>query len=141
MENYPDTRSKLADKGLKITPQRIVVLNALLNLRTHPTADEIIDYIKKEHPNIAVGTIYKILDTFVSKGIIERVKTSRDAMRYDAVMEKHHHIYVSGSDNIADFIDPGLDKLLAGYFRKKKISGFQIEDFRLQIIGRYIDDK
>jgi Fur family peroxide stress response transcriptional regulator len=140
MEINRDPGKILKEKGLKITPQRVLVLSALFNLLTHPTADEIIEYVKKEHSNIAVATIYKILDIFVEKGIVERVKTSRDIMRYDPVPERHHHLYVTGTNRISDFIDPVLDDLLASYFSKKKIPGFLVDDFRLQIIGRYIEE-
>ena len=55
----------LADKQLKITPQRIAVLKAVYTLKNHPTAEEIIKYIKKNYPNIAIGTVYNILETLV----------------------------------------------------------------------------
>ena len=55
--------------NLKVTPQRIAVLNALLNLAHHPTAELIIDFIRIHHSNIATGTIYNTLETFVNKGI------------------------------------------------------------------------
>lgn len=130
-------RELLSSGGLKITPQRIAVLSALIQMRNHPTADEIIDNIRNEHPNIAVGTIYKILDTLVAKGLIERVKTSRDIMRYDAMLEKHHHIYCAGSDRIDDYFDDELDNLLSDYFSRREIPGFSVEDIKLQILGRF----
>jgi hypothetical protein len=40
-------RNKLTDKGLKATPQRIVILEAILKLNNHPAAENIIDYIIK----------------------------------------------------------------------------------------------
>ena len=47
-----DLRNKLVDKGLKVTPQRMDILEAVYNLDTHPTAENIIEYIRKKHPNI-----------------------------------------------------------------------------------------
>ncbi|MDZ7623838.1 MAG: transcriptional repressor [Ignavibacteriaceae bacterium] len=51
----------LKDINLKVTPQRIAVLEALNSIKDHPTADKIKEYVVKNHPNIAVGTIYKTL--------------------------------------------------------------------------------
>jgi Fur family peroxide stress response transcriptional regulator len=134
-------RSVLISKGLKITPQRLAVMEAVIQLRNHPTADMIIEYIKNNHPNIAVGTVYKILETFCEKGIIKKVKTDKDFMRYDAVMDKHHHLYCSESNRIEDYFDEELNTFLQNYFIKKNIPNFKVEDIILQIIGRFSDKK
>jgi len=133
-----EIRNKLTEKGLKVTPQRIAILEAIINLNNHPTADNIIDYIHNYHPNIATATVYKVLDALVSSDLIKKVKTERDIMRYDAVMESHHHLYCSDSDRIEDFNDNELNELLEKYFETKGIPDFRIEDIKLQIIGKFI---
>jgi len=130
-------REVLSEKGLKITPQRISILEAIYSLQNHPTADNIIEYIRKSHPNIATGTVYKVLETLVDNKLITKVKTGRDAMRYDGVIEKHHHLYCSECDVIEDYMDEELDELLKEYFKKKKFTGFKIEDIVLQIRGTF----
>ncbi|MBL7906447.1 MAG: transcriptional repressor [Bacteroidales bacterium] len=135
--NAEEIRSRLKEKGLKVTPQRIAILEAFYNLNNHPTADNIIEYIRKNHPNISTATVYKVLDAFVSCGLVSRVKTERDVMRYDAITETHHHIYCSDSDCIEDYTDQELNQLLMEYFERKQIPDFTIEDLKLQIIGRF----
>ena len=130
--------SRLIEKRLKVTPQRIVILEAIIKLNNHPTAENIIEYIRKNHPNISVATVYKVLDVLVENGLIKKVKTEKDFMRYDAIMESHHHIYCSDSDRIEDYNDKELTELLEKYFEKKKIPDFKIEDIKLQIIGKYL---
>jgi len=129
---------KLIEKGLKVTPQRIAIFEAIVKLNNHPTAENIVEFIRQNHPNISVATVYKVLDTLVENQLIKRVTTEKDVMRYDAIMEKHHHIYCSDSDRIDDFVDEELSELLSNYFKDKKIPGFKIEDIKLQIIGKYL---
>jgi Fur family peroxide stress response transcriptional regulator len=136
-----EIREKLIEKGLKVTPQRIAILEAIIKLNNHPTADNVIDYIRKNHPNIATATVYKVLEALVNKGLIKKVKTERDIMRYDALLEKHHHLYSSDSDRIEDYLDEELNKTLSSYFEKKEIPGFKIEDVKLQIIGKFLKDE
>ena len=124
-------------KGLRITPQRLAVLDTVRELKSHPTAENVLDYIKSHHPNIATGTVYKTLDTFVKKGIIKKVNTEKNIQRFDSVLEKHHHLYCSSTDRIEDYFDDELDKLIERYFRNKKIPNFQISDINLQIIGKF----
>lgn len=131
------TRKILTDKGLKITPQRLSILDAIYTLNNHPTADNIIEYIRESHPNIATGTVYKVLDTLAENKIIRKVKTDRDIMRYDGIMENHHHMYCSECDLIEDYVDVELDEMLKDYFNKKKFTGFQLEDIVVQIRGTF----
>lgn len=130
-------REQLKAKGLKITPQRIAIYEAVVELKNHPTAENIIDYIKTNHPNVSVGTIYKVLDSLVENQLLKKVKNEKDIMRYDAIMQKHHHLYCSETDKIEDFKDPELDKIIADYFSKKKIKGFKVKDISLQITGEF----
>ena len=134
-----EIRDKLIEKGLKVTPQRIAILEAIIKLNNHPTADNIIDNIRNSHPNIATATVYKVLDALVANELIIKVKTEKDVMRYDAVMERHHHLYCSESDRIEDFVDTELNEMVEKYFKKKKIPYFEIEDVKLQIIGKFLN--
>lgn len=136
-----ECKNKLIVKGLRVTPQRLSIFGAIIKLNNHPTAEEIIGFIKKNHPNIATGTVYKVLDTLVENALIRKVKTDRDIMRYDAVMENHHHLYCSESDRIEDYNDEELNKIIAEYFENMGIPDFRIEDIKLQIIGKFLNDK
>ncbi|VAW13891.1 hypothetical protein MNBD_BACTEROID01-1766 [hydrothermal vent metagenome] len=135
-----EIRNKLIEKGLRVTPQRLAILEAIIKLRNHPTADNIIDFVKQHHPNIATGTVYKVLDALVENRLINKVKTDKDIMRYDAIMDKHHHLYSTESDRIEDYFDDGLNILLSEYFKKNKVRGFEIDDIKLQIIGKFKKD-
>lgn len=138
MNIAPDTiRKKLSEKGLKITPQRISILDAVYSIENHPTVDNIIEYIRESHPNIATGTVYKVLDALVENKLIKKVKTDKDILRYDGLVENHHHLYCSKCDLIEDYKDQELDQLLKEYFKKKKFVGFKVEDIVLQIRGTF----
>jgi Fur family peroxide stress response transcriptional regulator len=127
--------------NLKVTSQRMAVLEALSSLKNHPTVDKIKEYVAKNHPNIAVGTIYKTLETFVDKGLVKKVKTEKDVMRYDPILEKHHHLYCEKSEHIEDFFYDELNNMLEEYFKKKRIPNFKVNDVKLQIIGTFKNKK
>jgi Fur family peroxide stress response transcriptional regulator len=136
-----EIRNILIEKGLRVTPQRMVILEAIIKLNNHPTAENIIEYIRNNHPNIATATVYKVLDVLVANELVKKVKTEKDIMRYDAFLEKHHHLYCSDSDRIEDYIDDELSELIEQHFERKKIPGFKIEDIKLQIIGKFRKNK
>lgn len=130
-------RERLQEKGLKITPQRLVIYEAIFMLNNHPTAENVIEYIKTNHPNISVGTVYKVLDSLVENSLLKRVKTEKDIMRYDAVLSNHHHLYCVQTDRIEDYEDEKLNELINEYFKKNKINNFQVQDIKLQITGKF----
>jgi Fur family peroxide stress response transcriptional regulator len=134
---YADLAVQLSCNGLKVTPQRLSILQAIHDLNNHPTAEHILMEIRKKNPRIATGTVYHVLDTLVRHKIIKRVKTDQDVMRYDGVQKNHHHLYCSQCDQIEDYNDQELDRLLMDYFRNKKLKGFRIEEFVLQIKGKF----
>ena len=136
-----EIRNKLSTKGLKITPQRIAILEAIEKLNNHPTAENIIEYIRRNHPNIATATVYKVLDALAGNDLIKKVKTDRDIMRYEAITENHHHLYCAESDRIEDYFDTELNEMIGKYFEKKGIPDFEIQDIKLQIIGSFLKDK
>lgn len=133
--------SILVENNLKVTPQRTALIEALLNLHNHPTAEDVIEYLRINYPNISLGTVYKNLEKFVEKGIIKRVKTGDEILRYDAVGEMHHHLYCTDCDRIEDFYDEELNIMLEKFFSKKNIPNFNIKDIKVQIIGNFTNDK
>lgn len=137
--NRTEIIEQLKSKNLKVTPQRLAIFESIIKLRNHPTAENIIEDIKKNHPNISVGTVYKVLDSLVENNLLKKVKNEKDVMRYDAIMQQHHHLYCKETERIEDFEDPELDLLISEYFKKKKISGFNVKDITLQITGEFIN--
>lgn len=135
MDNF--FREQLKEKGLKVTPQRVAIYEAIVKSKNHPTAENVIEYIKANHPNISVGTVYKVLDSLVENELLKKVKTEKDIMRYDAVLSNHHHLYCSETDRIEDYDDEKLNKLINEYFKKNKIKNFKVQDIKLQITGQF----
>ena len=131
----------IKEKDLKVTPQRIGVLEAVYTLHNHPTAEQIIDFIHNKYPSIAIGTVYKTLDTFVKYGVINKVLTEGEVTRYDGVLKHHHHLYNEGNEEIQDYINEELDEMLKTYFEKNAIEGYHISSITLHISGKSINKK
>ncbi len=130
-------KGKLKEAGLKITPQRIAVLQALVDNRQHPSAEDLIKTIRQVHPNISVGTVYQILNTLVSKNIIGKIETHNNVIHYDSITERHHHLYIEENDEISDYFDDNLTAMVEDYLNKQdKLNNISIEDVKIQIIGK-----
>lgn len=136
MKNGKKIQERLREHGLKVTPQRKVILEVISKMKNHPTAEMILQEMGRVEPDISKATVYKTLDLFAEKGLILRIKTDRDVMRYDPFVNRHHHLYLDDTDEIVDYEDEELNLLLEEYFRKKNIPGMVIEDYRVEIKAR-----
>ena len=136
-----DIRHELGAKKLKVTPQRVKVLEAIYKMDYHPTAENIIEAVRESDPNISTGTVYNILEVLVKNNLIKKVKTEKDVMRYDGEMGNHHHLYCKQCDYIEDYSNEELDKILKEYFERNQIDNFNIDEIKLNISGNFIKHK
>lgn len=127
----------LKDADLRITPQRLIVLEILSGMKTHPSMDEIIKIVQSKNSHISVGTIYRIVDQFLEAGLIRKLKTQTGSMRIDPEVRHHHHLINDDETRVEDYHDSELDILLKDYFAKKGIKDFSIEQISVEIKGKF----
>lgn len=114
-----NTRTELMDQffekchqsELSVTPQRLAVYKALVNDDNHPSPDMIYKSVLPDFPTISFATVYKILETFEQKGIISKVTSLHNTLRYDPFKDRHHHIICVNCKKIIDLKSKDLDEL------------------------------
>ena len=84
---------RLADSGLRATPQREVVYSVLLRKRDHPTAEEVFARVKTELPTISLATVYNCLETLVQCELVRAVNFERSPTRYCPNLRPHAHFH------------------------------------------------
>lgn len=109
-EKIDHLKEKLKHGGFKVTPQRIEVINALLEL-DHPTAKEIQESIEERYPMISPSTIYGTLDLL--EEIDELIPIQEGAeTRYDLSPEIHPHFICEEDGEVHDIDDPKIEEKL-----------------------------
>jgi Fur family transcriptional regulator, peroxide stress response regulator len=129
----------LSGKGLKATPQRILIYETLLADHSHPSAEIIYDQIKENHPTISLATVHKTLETLVEYQLAQKVSTVEGTFRYDGKTNDHHHILIEGTNEIIDFDDEQMKLFLKDHLKTKQIDNLEITNISIQISGRKID--
>lgn len=82
------------DNGLKITPQRRVILDLLAGDDSHPTAEQVYQRVLEVMPDISRTTVYNTLRELSDMGELTPVQDLSDGgLRYDTNNEAHHHLY------------------------------------------------
>src|SRR6476620_2211906 len=106
---------RLADSGLRATPQREVVYDVLLKKRDHPTADEVFARVKSEMPGISLATVYNCLETLVQCDLVRAVNFERGPTRYCPNLRPHAHFHDEQTGRTHDIdLQPAVLQTLNG---------------------------
>lgn len=125
-----DFEKRCRDSGVKITPQRLAVYRELISRKDHPSAEDIYSTLKEKMPGISLPTIYRTLNFLEEKGLIMRVPTIGDKIRYDGEIKPHSHFICKSCNKIFDLEEEAA-------FEKKKLEemGFHSEKCILVCFG------
>ncbi|MFA4991057.1 MAG: Fur family transcriptional regulator [Candidatus Omnitrophota bacterium] len=104
-------RNKCREANLKITPQRTIIFDALVNDKGHPTADIVFQRVRKKIPNISFDTVSRTLLSFVDMGLLKVVEGHGRPKRFDTDLDSHHHFQCLKCNKIIDFCNTGFDAL------------------------------
>lgn len=74
------------------TIQKDLVLKTVQGLKRHLTAEEVYEFIKKEHPTIGKGTVYRNLGILAEEGAIRKVEVPDGPDRFDFTLKNHYHV-------------------------------------------------
>ena len=119
----------MSERPLKITKQRAVILEELRKLKTHPTATELYELVRKRIPRISLGTVYRNLEVLADAGIIRKIETAGTQKRFDAMIENHYHVRCVNCGRVDDLPVPPIreiEDVLHG-FTDYKISSYRLE--------------
>ena len=118
--------------NLRMTRQRRVILEELRKVKTHPSADEIYEIVRKRLPRISLGTVYRNLEKLSESGDIQKLEPGSSLKRFDGDPTDHCHIRCVRCDRIADApMAPDLKIDLA----RVNSTDYEIIGHRLEFIG------
>lgn len=92
----------LKEKKLKITPQRIAILEEL-HKNGHSSVDEIFNRIKLKVPSVSLATVYKNIIALQNVNILKSIKTPTHKQKYEINAEPHVHLFCRVCENLEDF--------------------------------------
>jgi Fe2+ or Zn2+ uptake regulation protein len=86
----------------RMTPQRRLILEELRKTKKHPTASEVYQLVRKNIPDISMGTVYRNLAILIKQGKIQRINNGSKKERYDGNPYEHFHIKCTECGRIDD---------------------------------------
>ena len=132
-----ELRRRLAAAGHRVTPQRLAILDALLQPGRHPTAEELYADVLRVSPTTSLATIYKTVDTLRALGELRELDFGVGRAHYDAIDPSDHpHVVCLGCGRVDDVRLEGVGGLLDA---ARRASPFRLDSERVEFFGQCPD--
>lgn len=122
----------LKKNGMKMTPQRLALLQYMATSESHPTVDEIYKDLQRSLPSLTTATIYSNLKCFKKYDLIYELSFGEVASRFEWATSFHYHVKCDVCGKISDFYYPKLVEVEE--FAKTK-TGFNIAHHLFELNG------
>lgn len=135
MNDHKDVFSDyLSREGLKMTPQRMVILNTFTGVDNHVSSEELYERVKKADPAIGQATVYRTLKLLEGSGIATAVDFGDGMTRYelDHGQGHHDHLICDKCGKNVEILDPEIERLqeeVAGQY------GFTLSRHKMYLFG------
>ena len=87
---------------LRLTPQRVAILDYLDGNKSHPSAEDIYRAVAKRFPTMSLATIYNTLSALERRGRLLKLTIDPGKARYDPNTFPHHHLICNLCKTIED---------------------------------------
>ena len=112
--------------ALKYSRQREEIKAFLMTRKDHPTADTVYMNVRKEYPNISLGTVYRNLTLLADIGEIARLRLGDGVDHFDADTSPHNHFVCTECGSVIDLEMDSIDSIMdaAGQHFDGQIRGY-----------------
>lgn len=132
-ERYAELRAGCVRRGLRLTPQRDLLLRVLSRATGHPTADELVRRVREVLPTVSHATVYRNLQELVRAGLIGTLDVAGGAAQFEVNPDEHHHFVCRKCGRVWDVyldrVDVRVDR------RRTPIAGFTVDRREVQLQG------
>ena len=117
---------------MRYSIERQLILDYVLNSCEHPTAEMIYRDLKKEIPNLSLGTVYRNLNLLVERNLIKKIVVPNNVDRFDKTLIDHDHMTCIKCGRILDI---STDYILRYIDKLEKEKGYKIISHNLHYNG------
>lgn len=97
--------------SLKYSRQREEIKNFLMTRKDHPTADVVYMNVRRQYPNISLGTVYRNLTLLADMGEILRLRVGDGVDHFDADTSPHYHFICTECGSVIDLEMDNIDSI------------------------------
>ncbi len=132
MDEIEQVLERIGESGLRVTPQRLEIIETLRGNKNHPSADEILHEVRKKFPSTSYSTVYSTLDALHKLGEVRKLVIDEDVVRYDPDTSVHQHMVCRKCGLIVDVPEDYLANIQVPSEIRKD---FDVEEYHIEFRG------
>lgn len=121
MQDPNDVVEVFRQHGLRVTPQRKAIFDAVHQAGGHVTVEAIFEHVRVRMPTISLKTVYETLHSLAIVGQVQKLDVGPGSMRFDKTVRPHHHLICLSCHRMED-VDIEVKPLAASERRGFSIS-------------------
>ncbi len=130
-----DLATRLREQGLRLTPQRQLILRAVEEL-SHATPDEVLAHVQSQVSSVNASTVYRTLEVLEELGLVRHTHLSDRAPTYHSALEHEHvHVVCRRCQAVRSY-DPAV---VAPLVAALGADGFTVDVGHLTVFGECVD--
>jgi Fur family peroxide stress response transcriptional regulator len=111
--------TSLRKEGFRITPQRIAIVDYVMNTQEHPSAEHIYKVVQKQYPMVSLSTVYKTLELLRKKRMLSEIEVNGES-RFDPNTGEHVNLVCLNCGVVEDSDDEELKEIQNKIAKKSK---------------------
>jgi len=123
----------MAERGLKSTRQRSLVLSVFFQAGGHLNVEELLSRIREVDPKVSAATVYRTMKLLTESGIAHARHFGDGQTRFEIASDHHDHLICTACGKIVEFEDERIEALQLEVARRH---GFAVTDHKMELYGR-----
>ena len=134
-----EVQQRLRTAGYRNGAARTALVDLLDTQACCASAGDLHDTLREHGRNVGLASVYRVLDSLLESGLVQRVDVGDGVARYEPVRtseEHHHHLVCTGCGKVEAFTDPGLERAI---HRVEETSGYAVDTHDVVLHGACAD--
>ena len=134
-----EVQQRLRTAGYRNGAARTALVDLLDTQACCASAADLHDTLRERGRNVGLASVYRVLDSLLESGLVQRVDVGDGVARYEPVRtseEHHHHLVCTGCGKVEAFTDPGLERAI---HRVEETSGYAVDTHDVVLHGACAD--
>ena len=106
-------KNHLQEENLKCTPQRLAILEEMMNLEEHLECEEILLVLKKNGIDVSRATLYRTIEILVKYNFVRKLDIGDGRIRYEKKIgtSHHDHMICVETGDIIEFCNEDIERI------------------------------
>jgi len=122
----------IAEKGLKSTRQRNLIVESFFAAGGHLNVEQLLTRVREQDRRVSAATVYRTMKLLTECGLAQPRHFGDGQTRYETAGDHHDHLICTGCGHIVEFENDEIERLQLAVAKRH---GFQVTHHKMELYG------